>query len=285
MPLSTPHRSLNARQDLGDSLRKDRVCFSSASLNGLQTTLNQDCYACRSPYFFAVADGVGGGALGEVASAILVLRLGELQAPHPDAVAQALKDADQDISQRMEQEGQGPGATVGAAVWLIDAKTSTWLAMTVGDCKVMVAARSGLTWRIRWESPNQSYAHCGLTPPLGVSADSPANMVGCGMPLPPLIRPITLAQGERIILCSDGFYTAFNDVQLQDILSQTPQPLSTSSAQIWCEQAQHQGALDDMTVVLVEQVIAPTVASSRWWALALIFVTAMAMGMALAWFW
>jgi len=274
---------MTARQAHGDDLRQDRFCFSSASLNGLQTTLNQDCYACRSPYFFAVADGVGGGALGEVASAILVRRLGDLQAPHPDAVAQALKDADQDISQRMEQEGQGPGATVGAAVWLIDAKTSTWLAMTVGDCKVMVAARNGLTWRIRWESPNQSYAHCGLTPPLGVSVDSPANMVGCGMPLPALMQQITLAEGERIILCSDGFYTAFNDAQLQELLNQTPQPLSMSSAQIWCEQAQQLGALDDVTVVLVEQALAPTVASSGLWALAFLSVTVMVILMAQVW--
>ena len=281
--MSTPHRTQHARQDLGDGLQQDRICFSSASLCGLHSALNQDCYACYPPYFFAVADGVGGGALGEVASAILVRRLGELQAPHPDAVTQALQQADQEISQRMEQEGQGPGAAVGAAIWLTDAKSSTWLAMTVGDCKIMVATRSSLAWRIRWESPNQSYAHCGLTPPAGVSVDSPANMVGCGMPLPALMHSITLAQGERIILCSDGFYTAFNDVQLQDILSQTPQPLSTSSAQIWCEQAQHRGALDDVTLVLVEQVLAPTVASSRWWAWALISVTAM--GMALAWFW
>ena len=274
---------MTTRQAHADGLRQDRFCFSSASLNGLQTTLNQDCYACRSPYFFAVADGVGGGALGEVASAILVRRLGDLQAPHPDAVAQALKDADQDISQRMVQEGQGPGATVGAAVWLIDAKTSTWLAMTVGDCKVMVAARSGLTWRIRWESLNQSYAHCGLTPPLGVSVDSPANMVGCGMPLPALMQPITLAQGERIILCSDGFYTAFNDAQLQELLNQTPQPLSMSSAQIWCEKAQQLGALDDVTVVLVEQALPPTVASSGLWALAFLSASVMVILMAQVW--
>ena len=281
--MSTPHRSEHPRQDLGDDLPQARFCFSSASLSGFHTTRNQDCYACHPPYFFAVADGVGGGALGEVASAILVRRLGELQAPHPDAVAQALKDADQEISQRLEQEGQGLGAAVGAAVWLTDAKTSTWLAMSVGDCKVMVATRGGLAWRIRWASPNQSYAHCGLTPPSGVSVDSPANMIGCGMPLPALMHPITLAQGERIILCSDGFYTAFNDAQLQELLTQTPQPLSMSSAQIWCEQAQQRGALDDVTVVLVEQVAAPRVVSSWWWALALLSVTAMVMTLARTW--
>lgn len=279
----TPHRSQLAQQDLGDGLQKDRFCFSSASLIGFHTAINQDCYACCPPSFFAVADGVGGGALGEVASAILVRRLEELQAPHPDTVAQALKDADQEISQRMEQEGQGPGAAVGAAVWLTDAKTSTWLAMIVGDCKVMVATRSGVAWRIRWASPNQSYAYCGLAPPSGVSVDSPANMVGCGMPLPALMHPITLAQGERIILCSDGFYTAFNNAQLQELLTQTPQPLSMSSAQMWCEQAQQRGAVDDVTVVLVEQVPAPTVVSSGRWVLALLFVTAMVFLLVWAW--
>ncbi|MEY3611780.1 MAG: hypothetical protein RJB14_1502, partial [Pseudomonadota bacterium] len=68
-----------------------------------------------------VADGVGGGALGEVASAMLVHHMGQLQAPDAERVQQALSEADQAIAQRLLQEGQGPGAAVCAAVWLIDA--------------------------------------------------------------------------------------------------------------------------------------------------------------------
>jgi protein phosphatase len=229
--------------------------FSVASLRGVHSQVNQDSYACRSPDFFMVADGVGGGALGEVASAMLVNKLGQLQVPDADRVQLALKEADQAIALRLQQEGQGPGAAVCAAVWLIDAQTSSWLAMTVGDCKVMVAAREGNAWKIRWSSPNQSYAQCGLPPPEGVDPASPANMVGCGMAFPALIEPITFQPGERLLLCSDGFYNAFSDTALCALLGETTVPLAHQMARHWAEQAQQQGAHDDVTVLAVEQAL------------------------------
>jgi serine/threonine protein phosphatase PrpC len=264
MNSGTPHRTADVLQDLSTGLPQADGRFSAASLAGQHAGPNQDSYACRSPDFFALADGVGGGALGEVASAMLVRQLGELQAPHTAAVTDALQLADQLISERLQQEGQGPGAAVCAAVWLTDARTSTWLAMSVGDCKVMVARRKGSSWRIRWASPNQSYAHCDLAPPPGVSADAPANMVGCGMPLPAWFCSFTLARHERMVLCSDGFYNAFNEDELQDLLNQTPCPLDASSAQMWCERAKERGAQDDITVILVESLL-PHADHSRWW--------------------
>ena len=199
-----------------------------------------------------VADGVGGGALGEVASAMLVNQMGQLQAPDADRVQQALRESDQAIAQRLLQEGQGPGAAVCAAAWLIDASTSTWLVMTVGDCKVMVMSHAGEAWQLRWSSPNQSYAQCGLPPPEGVDAASPANMVGCGMAFPALMENITLQPGERLVLCSDGFYTAFSDAALCKLLDEAAVPLASEVAQHWAERAQQQGAHDDVTVLVVE---------------------------------
>jgi hypothetical protein len=79
------------------------------SLAGLHSQFNQDSHACRAPDFFSVADGVGGGCLGEVASAMLV------RAPRPKQVAQVLVAADEAIAQRIAQEGSGPGAAVCAA--------------------------------------------------------------------------------------------------------------------------------------------------------------------------
>jgi protein phosphatase len=229
--------------------------FSVASLRGIHSRVNQDSYACRSPDFFMVADGVGGGALGEVASAMLVNQLGQLQEPDADRIQQALIEADQAIAQRLQQEGHGPGAAVCAAVWLIDAKTSSWLAMTVGDCKVMVAARHGNFWQLRWSSLNQSYAQCGLPPPEGIDPASPANMVGCGVAFPALIEPITLQPGERLLMCSDGFYNAFSEAALCDLLGEETAPLAPQMAQHWAEQAQQRGAHDDVTVLAVEHAL------------------------------
>lgn len=250
--MTTPHRTASPLPDAPALHLASPWLFSAASLRGVHSRVNQDSYACRSPDFFMVADGVGGGALGEVASAMLVNQMGQLQAPDADRVQQALREADQAIAQRLLQEGQGPGAAVCAAVWLIDGPTSTWLAMAVGDCKVMVAARVGDAWQLRWSSPNQSYAQCGLPPPEGVDAASPANMVGCGMAFPALIEPITLQPGERLLLCSDGFYTAFSDAALCTLLDEAAVPLAPDVAQHWAERAQQQGAHDDVTVLVVE---------------------------------
>ena len=253
--MSTPHRTANPLPDAPLLHSASPWRFSVASLRGVHSRVNQDSYACRSPDFFMVADGVGGGALGEVASAMLVSQLGQLQAPVADRVQQALKEADQAIALRLQQEGQGPGAAVCAAVWLIDAKTSSWLAMTVGDCKVMVAARQGDIWQLRWASSNQSYAQCGLPPPEGIDPASPANMVGCGMAFPALMEPITLQPGERLLLCSDGFYNAFSDDALCALLGEATVPLAPQMAQNWAEQAQQQGAHDDVTVLVVERAL------------------------------
>ena len=251
--MSTPHRIANPLPDAPMLHSASPWRFSAASLRGVHSQVNQDSYACRSPDFFMVADGVGGGAFGEVASAMLVSQLSQLQVPDAHRVQHALKEADQAIAQRLQQEGQGPGAAVCAAVWLTDASTSSWLAMTVGDCKVMVAARKGDAWQLRWSSPNQSYAQCGLPPPEGVDPASPANMVGCGMAFPALIEPITLQPGERLLLCSDGFYNAFSDAALCALLGEATVPLAPQMAQHWAEQAQQQGAHDDVTVLVVER--------------------------------
>lgn len=272
----TPHRSHDALLNAMPAPAQQCCRFSAASLTGTHAALNQDSYACRVPDFYAVADGVGGGALGEVASAILVRQLGQLRAPQPDDVALVLKAADEAIAQRMLQEGQGPGAAVCAAVWRVDTKTSNWLAMTVGDCKVMVAGRVGSGWRIRWASPGQSYAHCGLTPPPGVSKESPANMVGCGMPLPALYFPLTLADGERLVLSSDGFHNAFSDEDLQALLNQTPFPLGHSSAQAWCQKAQELGSVDDATVIVLEITSVRSVIYKGLWPLAWLSIMVLA---------
>ena len=274
--MTTPHRSHDALYNEMPAPAQQGCRFSAASVTGAHAALNQDTYACRAPDFFAVADGVGGGALGEVASAILVRQLGQLHAPQPEDVALVLKAADEAIAQRLVQEGQGPGAAVCAAVWRVDAKTSNWLAMTVGDCKVMIAGRTGSEWRIRWASPSQSYAHCGLTPPPGVSIESPANMVGCGMPLPALYFPLKLVDGERLVLSSDGFHNAFSDENLQDLLNQTPYPLGASSAQIWCQKAQECGSVDDATVVVVETTSVSVNRSIWWWSLAWLSIMVLA---------
>jgi serine/threonine protein phosphatase PrpC len=178
---------------------------------------------------------------------------------------------DKAISDRLIREGHGPGAAVCAAVWREKREKDGWLVMTVGDCKVMLASFRNSTWRIRWNSPIQSYANVGLTPPEGVSHDSPANMVGCGMHLPAEFHALKTHPGEILILCSDGFDSACKEVDLLGLLNKTTFPLNKNIASVWCEQAKLLGAHDDITVVLVQPEI--TIHKSRGlrWTLAILF--------------
>lgn len=265
MSHQTPHREMRGDPEPGGAPgRLGAGRFSAASLAGQHGRINQDSHACRAPDFFAVADGVGGGSLGEVASAMLVRQLGSLQAPQPDEVAAVLQAADQAIAQRIAEQGSGPGAAVCAAVWSLDASSAKWLAMTVGDCQVMVLVHRDGAWQARWASTAQTYAAAGLQPPPGVPPHAPANMVGCGMACPAQFDVLCLAPGERLLLCSDGFDPTLIEQDGPCGWRTNPSPLSLETAERWCEQMQRAGARDDVTVILVEPAMLAALPETRW---------------------
>jgi protein phosphatase len=250
--LTTPHRDLDVLDSHSNTLELERCRFSAASLVGPNHHINQDSYVCNAPDFFGVADGVGGGALGEVASAMLIKALGELKQPTTTEVDNVLKATDRAISHRLIQEGQGQGAAVCAAVWRQKERKDGWLVMTVGDCKVMMASLRNSAWSICWSSTVQSYEHLGLPPPSGVSKESPANMVGCGMQHPAHFYTIKPNANDIVILCSDGFDNVSNEEEILELLNKTDLPLNSRTAQYWCEKAQELGTRDDVTVILVQ---------------------------------
>ncbi len=279
MAQSTPHR--HAAHEDGENrpaAERPRVRFSVASLAGSHAQINQDSHSTRSPDFFAVADGVGGGSLGEVASAMVVRHLAQLADPVPERVTQSLQAADAAIAERMRKEGHGPGAAVCAAVWRLGSGAKTWLTMVVGDCRVGVLAPQDGSWRVRWSSPLQTYQSMGWVPPKGVNPQAPINMVGCGMSLPAHFETMTLVHGERLILCSDGFHQVYpDDLPVAD-WSTSGDLLTEDTAASWCAAARQAGAQDDVTVLLVEPDLSPDRSFWRWVCLALFAIGAIGLG-------
>lgn len=248
------------------------------SLQGTARALNQDRCHADPPHFFGVADGVGGGALGEVASELLLQQLALLRPKDAPAVARALAAADQLINARITPQGLGPGAAVAACLWGDPAAPQRWLGMTVGDCKLIHARQTQGVWRLLWQSTDQSYAATGLAAPPGVSDQAPANMVGCGMSLPAAVQPLHTLRGDRLILCSDGFFGALQVAGVQRLLQDTLRPLPCDAAQRWCQAARKLGSQDDITVLILEPSAPHAVAPWLWLALALSAVVA-------AWVW
>ena len=109
-----------------------RIEAAVASSCGSQHDTNEDAHSalCGWTRMFVVADGVGGGAMAQMASQQLVSHLHEaLDGPGLDAerVRAAMLDADRAIAQRIAQVTDSPGAATVALCAPVNVFASKWL--------------------------------------------------------------------------------------------------------------------------------------------------------------
>jgi serine/threonine protein phosphatase PrpC len=248
----TPIRSVNESLPAKSGVwRRTRWLFSVFTLQGTDHNINQDSFNCRPDHFWGVADGVGGGDYGEVASHLLLESMAALVKPMPNEIKLALKETDARIDSHIRSLGKGMGAAVMACLWT--QSSTQCLAVHVGDCKILHLERKSGLWQYLWTSSDQSYAYEGLLPPPGVSLHAPANMVGSGMSSDPLIHELYVRNNERVILCSDGFSSHLNNPFVVGMVEKDTCPLQSGVAQTWCEGARKVGSQDDITVLIVER--------------------------------
>lgn len=233
---------------------------SLGTLTGIAHPINQDMITHQPGLFSGVADGVGGGANGEVASRLLIQQISSRLPKSEISAKDELASIDRHIAHALYELGDGPGASVFAAAWPLDDRHD-WQTLWVGDCQVTHYQYLGTHWQISWQSQAQTYLTHHLTPPVGVAPDSPANMVGSGLSLAPGWHRFTANSGDRIVIASDGFHKAFSASETLDLLAQAKAPLALQTAQEWCYMARQRGSQDDISVVILE--IAPSPISYR----------------------
>ena len=250
----TPYRAdLASSQALPAELGNRSLSFSVCSFTGVGHTINQDSHAFREGRAYVVADGVGGGAWGEIASASLCSQLVLLDQVNERLVDLAFAKADVSIANKLQELGSGPGAAVGMGLWPCANSSQEWLVSWVGDCRMLHLEQDSGQWKNKWLSKDQSYLNLKLNPPAGVAVDSPANMVGCGMGFPVSHHRFQWSEGERVVLASDGFWGAVDLSALDHQLSHSLYSFSTDMAQKLCLLAQSRGSFDDITVMVIER--------------------------------
>jgi len=202
---------------------------------------------------FVVADGVGGGAMAQLASRLLVAHLHQTFAastPDEHSVSAAVLAADRVIGDAIGRVTDKPGAATMVLAAPLDALAATWLLAWVGDCRAY-----------RW-SPRASallapltrddtFGNLGEAVPAGGSPDDPARMVGNGATLGANTRIHALACGELLALCSDGVHKHLADLDWCRLLAQ-PQLLAVKAERL-VALARAQGSADDATVLLIER--------------------------------
>src|SRR4051794_1884538 len=231
--------------------------FVTHSEIGLVRKNNQDSgYA--SPNLLLVADGMGGAAAGDLASAVAVHTIRQIDAPTPapqmlDALTRALHQANDRIADLVESDYSldGMGTTVTGA--LFDGH-ELGLAH-IGDSRAYLfrdGSLERLTHDHSWvqslvddgkinEAEALVHPHRSLL--LRVLNGQPANK-------PDLTR-LTLLHGDRLLFCSDGLCGLVDDDSIAETLAQPE--LETALGRLVAE-ARAEGGIDNITVILADVV-------------------------------
>jgi serine/threonine protein phosphatase PrpC len=213
---------------------------------------------------YAVCDGMGGQAAGDVASSLAVQTLARkaLAEVMSDGVADtvppnweswlrgALQEANQAVFGRRRAAGNDMGTTCVAALVYGDKATIAH----AGDSRCYLVNGDGIQQVTQDHSLVQRLVQLGQLTPTEARTHPRRNVIYKNLGDKTVVEPdvITrkLAGGDWLLLCSDGLSTMVED----DVIRQTIQ--SASSPQQACRQlveaANHAGGEDNVSVVLIQ---------------------------------
>ncbi|HIR01892.1 MAG TPA: Stp1/IreP family PP2C-type Ser/Thr phosphatase [Candidatus Aveggerthella stercoripullorum] len=233
--------------------RRPNGTFGSRTDVGCVRDHNEDSLLVAPP-LFAVADGMGGHAAGEVASEIAITVLGE-KAPHtPDAAAlgRAVEDANRAvILAANEKRGRaGMGTTITAAVLQKD----RLVIAQVGDSRAYLLHQGRLQQLTRDHSLMADMIEAGRLTPEEARTHPNRSVITRALGSDPRMVPdlyeITVETGDRLLLCSDGLSSMVEDSAIESTLARTRDPQRCASMLV--NEAIAAGGYDNVTVVVVD---------------------------------
>ncbi|MEO6942283.1 MAG: protein phosphatase 2C domain-containing protein [Terrimesophilobacter sp.] len=206
---------------------------------------------------FAVADGMGGHASGEVASDAVVTRLAELAEGgqvDPEAIVDALRAATTDISHVIDERDLGVGTTVTGAAMTNHGGHPYWVVFNVGDSRLYLFEHNVLTQITLDHSVVQELVTAGLITSRDAENHPDSNVVTRAVgfnaePVPDFwLVPVTA--GSRILVCSDGLTREVSELRLRLHLAAGLSARETALALI--DAALAEGGRDNVTAIVID---------------------------------
>ncbi len=227
---------------------------------------NEDTVACSvsdsDVLMVAVADGVGSGEQGDLASALVARHWVDVQIPAEPAASlqlghQTLVGCEAVMSEGLQAAGvraHGSSGSMFVGAWLFP--SGEIVLGHVGDCRAYRLHGGDLLPLTR----DHSYQNLGLQQPAWRKPDDPARMIGGGMMGLPDVQRVRLEFGDWLLLCSDGLHAALTHAQLTQAIRQAleachpvdriSQDFLKSICLHLAELAVRAGGRDDISVVL-----------------------------------
>lgn len=232
--------------------------YGSGTDVGRRRSLNEDSVLVGRRVW-AVADGMGGHAAGDVASAIIVERLKDLDAADivsPSDVVATITRANEDVVSHAKAypETWGLGSTVAGLAEVEFGGEPHWAIFNVGDSRVyrlwdQVLSRVTidhseieeliLEGKITEEEARTHYLRNVITRSIG------------SIPSPEVdLWVLPQTPGEVFLICSDGLTTELTDAQIAEKLLGSRDPQSTVDLLIG--DVLDAGARDNVSVIIVQ---------------------------------
>ncbi len=232
----------------------------SATDTGLVRSVNQDL-AVETTTLFAVADGMGGHAGGEVAARLAVDALSAAfgRQPTGSGLSQAVTEANAVVFQHSQDnpELRGMGTTLTALSLVNEGGQDVLALVNVGDSRSYRFHDGELTQITTDHSLAEEMVRSGelttaeaavhphrhiLTRALGVSSEVAVDLWR--------IQPV---RGDRFLLCSDGLTNELELSQISEVLASVGDP--HRAAELLVQAARTHGGSDNITVVVVDVVV------------------------------
>ncbi len=232
----------------------------SATDTGLVRSVNQDL-AVETGTLFAVADGMGGHAGGEVAARLAVdtLTVAFGAKPSGTGLSEAVNEANRVVFEHSldNAELRGMGTTLTAAALVNEDGRDVIALVNVGDSRSYRFHEGVLTQITVDHSLAEEMVRSGeiseseaavhphrhiLTRALGVADDVSVDLWR--------IQP---TRGDRFVLCSDGLTNELEAGQIAEVLATVPDP--QEAADLLVRAARTHGGSDNITVVVVDVVL------------------------------
>ena len=231
---------------------RSKAVFGSRTDVGCVRDHNEDTLIVVPP-LFAVADGMGGHAAGEVASEIAVRTLEELAPTTADSetLSKAVCAANLAVMEAAQEKGrQGMGTTLTAAIL----EGERLVIAQVGDSRAYILHNGHLQQITRDHSLMAELIEAGEITEDEARVHPQRSVITRALGSDPNMQPdiyeINVRAGDRLLLCSDGLTTMLDDSEVQRTMMHHRDPQHCASALV--NEAISQGGLDNITVIVVD---------------------------------
>lgn len=230
---------------------------------GRVRAVNEDAFLAL-PELVLVADGMGGHACGDVASALTVQTFQSLagrQRLSTSSIATALNEANAAILQEaaLHPERAGLGTTVTGVAVVEQGASPHWLIFNVGDSRVYRLGERGVTQLTVDHSEVAELVAAGEIAPEQARVHPLRHVVtrSLGTTPPPLMDTwlIPVVDGDVFLICSDGLTNELEDDEIGRLVNGAPD--NRSAAESLVEAAVAAGGRDNITVVMVRARFGP----------------------------